>query len=127
MIKKPKLHHKMMIQLLLLKLKQNLELKQQQNTLEPIAEPVVEPVVETVVEPVVEPVEEPVKLKTRKPRQPMQPNPISEDVTCVDVPVFEDFVLKRMQSMRDAEELNKKEKLQALIDQAFLDFLKLYV
>ena len=57
-------------------------------------------------------------MKTRKPRQPKQPNPVSKDDTPVVVPDIEDLVLKRMQSMRDAKELKKKEKIQALIAQA---------
>ena len=57
-------------------------------------------------------------MKTRKPRQPKQRNPLSKDDTPVVVPDIEDLVLKRMQSMRDAKELQKTEKFQALIAQA---------
>ena len=74
---------------------------------------------ELVVEPVVKPVVEPVKMKTRKPRQPKQRNPLSKDDTPVVVPDIEDLVLKRTQYMRDAKELKKK---QALIAQGILIF-----
>ena len=70
---------------------------------------------ELVVEPVVKPVVEPVKMKTRKPRQPKQRNPLSKDDTPVVVPDIEDLVLKRMQYMRDAKELKKSN--QALLAQ----------
>ena len=58
-------------------------------------------------------------MKTRKPRQPIQRNPLSKDDTPVVVPDIEDLVLKRMQYMRDAEELKNK---QTLIDQGISIF-----
>ena len=48
-------------------------------------------------------------MKTRNPRQPKQPIPVSKDDTLVVVPDIEDLVVKRMQSMQDAKELKKKE------------------
>ena len=54
-------------------------------------------------------------MKTRKPRQPKQRNPLSKDDTPVVVPDIEDLVLKRMQYMRDAKELKKSN--QALLAQ----------
>ena len=42
----------------------------------------------------------------------------SEDVVFAAVPDLEDVVTKRMNATRDAKELKKKEKIQALIAQA---------
>ena len=78
---------------------------------------------EPVVEPVVKPVVEPVKMKTRKPRQPKQRNPLSKDDTPVVVPDIEDLVLKRMQYMRDAKELKNKQTLIAQGISIFYSYL----
>ena len=80
---------------------------------------------ETEAEPVVEPVVELVKMATRKPVN-KQPKPASEDAP-VAVPDLEDLVMKRMKAMRDAKELKKKEKVQAFIAQAILNFLTLCI
>ena len=58
-------------------------------------------------------------MKTRKLTQPKQQDSQSKDDTPVVVPDIEDLVLKRMQYMRDAKELKKK---QALIAQGILIF-----
>ena len=55
-------------------------------------------------------------MKTREPVN-KQPKPASEDAP-VAVPDLEYLVMKRMKAMRDAKELKKKEKIQALIAQA---------
>ena len=62
-------------------------------------------------------------MKTRKPRQPIQRNPLSKDDTPVVVPDIEDLVLKRMQYMRDAEELKNKQTLIAQGISIFYSYL----
>ena len=86
----------------------------------PVAEPVVELVAEPVVEPVIEQVVAPVKTKrVRKPRQvKVEPEPVPDPPPIVDIEDLEDQVAKRMKALRDAREIKKKERIQALIAQA---------
>ena len=88
----------------------------------PVAEPVAELVAEPVVEPVIEQVVAPVKTKrVRKPRQfKVEPEPVPDPPPppIVDIEDLEDQVAKRMKALRDAREIKKKERIQALIAQA---------
>ena len=62
-------------------------------------------------------------MKTRKLTQPKQQDSQSKDDTPAVVPDIEDLVLKRMQYMRDAEELKNKQTLIAQGISIFYSYL----
>ena len=65
-------------------------------------------------------------MKTGKPRQPKQPNPVSKDDTLVVVPDIEDLVSRRMQSMRDLKNFKKNNNSRSHCS-GILDFRILYL